>query len=629
MDPPGETPPFESSFTLDEAMLGARKAENARRLYTVQIPAVRAVGFVIIALMTVVQHLHHPSLLPLLPAIGLIVGSLSYAAMSWALLRWGYQRIGQLDLSHLLFHLDVLVWLPHLYYFEQTNLFFAYFLLVRVADQVGFGFRRALYFNHVICAAYAGYSVVMLAQGAVVAEWNDRLAIVATMYLMGAYLAVTGLVIERLRDRLRTAVHAARNLVERLEHETRTLEVQTVELDLARRQAEQASQAKSQFLAVVSHEIRTPMNGILGTTELLLGSGLSADQQRYAKTAHRSAMVLLALIDDVLDLSRIEARKLVLHPTSVDVRALAHEAVDLMRVAARDKPIKLSCLVPADIPQHVECDPIRLRQLLVNLLHNAVKFTERGSVSLEVSRRPDGPDGVGLRFAVRDSGIGIAEDQIDLVFESFTQADNSSTRRYGGSGLGLAIVKHLVELMNGQVGVASRPGEGSTFWFDLVLPLAAAPVKEGVNEAQVSTTTSAFSGTKAIRARVLLAEDDAVNQLVVENMLAKLGCTVEIVGNGAAACVAAENGRFDLILMDLHMPAMDGYEATRRIREDEALRGMYTPIVAVTADALAGDRQRCIDAGMDDFVTKPISAALLATVVERWTGHGTPPPTRW
>jgi CheY-like chemotaxis protein len=304
------------------------------------------------------------------------------------------------------------------------------------------------------------------------------------------------------------------------------------------------------------------------------------------------------------------------------LRALLDEAMDLMAAIARDKPIALRCQLPPQLPALLLGDSVRLRQLLVNLLHNAVKFTDRGSVQLVVAHT--GLDAAGawqLRFEVRDTGPGIARDQLDKVFDAFTQADASSTRRHGGSGLGLAIVKDLTELMGGQLGVDSRIGEGSTFWFQIALQ----PAHEAA--APVPPTPITIG---ELAAHVLLAEDDSVNQMVVEAMLTRLGCIVDVATDGQAAFEAACAQRYDLILMDCHMPSMDGFEATRCIRDDEFERGRgHTPIVALTADALAGDRERCIESGMDDYMTKPVSSAMLAAAVERWTGRKAPSPTQW
>ena len=294
------------------------------------------------------------------------------------------------------------------------------------------------------------------------------------------------------------------------------------------------------------------MNGMLGTTELLLETRLDPVQRHLAETANQSATALLALIDDVLDLSRIEASKLTLNATSFDLRALVHEAVDLMTTTARGKPIALSCTISWRVPNRVEGDPIRLRQVLVNLLHNAVKFTERGRIVLDVGVLGETEDAVQLRFEVRDTGIGIAEDQFDSVFDAFTQVDASSTRRHGGTGLGLAIVKEIAELMGGRVGVDSRIAHGSTFWLELSLKRAADPASAPELAATGDAVAPAFAPEETSRAgapgetgdavpsaHILLVEDDAVNQMVLAAMLEQLGCQVDIVDDGEAACDAA------------------------------------------------------------------------------------------
>jgi signal transduction histidine kinase len=397
----------DGGFTLDPSQVAEHRAAGERRMHTIQMPMVRALGFIVVCVLVILDDwrtgdsLTNPSLL------WLIAGNLLYATLSWPFLRWVWGR-GGLDWSFVFLHVDVLVWLLNLHHLEPSTLFFAYFLLMRVADQVGFGFRRAFYFNHVVAGTYLAYSLWIGLMEPARAQWAERLVLLVTMYLLGAYLATTGLVTERLRRRTNSAIRAARDLVANLEHQRQALQTQAVELEQARRLAESANVAKSQFLATISHEFRTPLNGILGTTELLLDSPLTANQRRFAKTAHLSATALLALVDVVIDLSRIEAGKFTLRHTSFDLRALVDEAMDLMAAIARDKPIALDHHLPPQLPERLLGDPVRLRQLLVNLLHNGVKFTDRGSVTLLVALL--GHDDAGalrLRFEVRDTGQGI------------------------------------------------------------------------------------------------------------------------------------------------------------------------------------------------------------------------------
>jgi signal transduction histidine kinase/DNA-binding NarL/FixJ family response regulator len=603
-----DDPWSDATFHRDSALDAENREARRRHREVVQIPRLRAVGSAWLFLCVCVHNLvllGHVDL----PRV-LVFGTIQaiYVAMTTVVLRKRYEPITGPRLGTFFLATDIALFVAAIYVSGGERSWLLPLLCVRVADQVGTSQRRAALFAHLTLALHLSLVLYLAFVEQRALSLGMELTKVALLYVLNLYLMLAAGPAERQRNYALRMQQQTRNLIE-------TLGQQADQLRRERERAEAANRAKSRFLANMSHEIRTPMNGVLGTADVLLELPLEAEQRRMVETIGSSGRALLGIVNDILDMSKIEAGELRLEQTDFEPSEVVLEVVDNLRAQARAKRIELRADLAPEASLAVRGDPLRVRQVLTNLIGNALKFTERGAVTIAVRSPYSDPKAIALRFDVTDTGIGMSDEVIDRLFHPFHQADDSTTRRFGGTGLGLSIAKQLVEMMGSQFEVESELGKGSRFGFLVALPRGTdLPFLRDSR-----TGVDAVAELRALSPHVLVAEDTPLNRELIERMLVSVGCRVTSVENGrdAVSQLCAQHD-FALALIDWHMPELDGLEATRRVRAHEREHGLpRLPILAFTASAFADETERCRAAGMDGVLSKPLTKAQLLSALRR------------
>ncbi len=613
----------DATFLRERSADDQRRRQQRRHQEIVAIPRLRLVGS---ALLLVTVAVHNALLLDSfdLRIVGTLgVLQLAHYAVSRVALQRYYREDARFDLGTVFLATDVIVFVLAIYASGGERSWLLPLLCVRVADQLGTTQRRAFKFATWTVALHAALILYLAFVEQRAFRLDAELAKVAFVYLLNVYLSLAAKPGERQRKHYARMTGLARDLIDELGNTTRQLEAQ-------RLAAEAGSRAKGVFLANMSHEIRTPLNAVLGMTELLLEERLPSRQQEMVRTIETSGRSLLELINGVLDMSKVESGELELSIEDLDLPALLETVVSPMRVLAHAKALELHTQLEALTTPRVRGDALRLRQVLFNLVGNAIKFTEQGLVTIRVETLAQSTERAELRFSVTDTGIGMTPEASKRVFAAFQQADESTTRLYGGTGLGLSISKALVALMSGDLSVRTELGRGSCFEFRIELPIVARVAPASTHAPPIMSERLQQASNAAALPRVLIAEDTEVNRVLLQKMLERYGCEVTTVSDGAEAQrLLTREHAFDLVFMDWHMPKMDGLDATVRVRAWEVEQSQrHTPIIGFTASAFASEIERCRQAGMDDVLSKPVVRAQLEAVLNKHVGAKPVEPAR-